>query len=243
LKQLLSIRGGSISSAINLTYMKKLTNIIGYITALAIMVTAVFKFEHFSGAGALLNFTGLLLGIYFPVYVLDKMSESAGGKLLPLYAVAALCASLTELGITFRLSHWPGAGILLTAGLTGFSLIFLPWLLVWRRKHDDSNNLADVAGALGLAAFAMGILCKLQHWPAAAVLLFAGPVFIFLVYLPAFLNNRSIDSEIKRTHLRDCFFVIVVGTLLALYFIKSIEIHDAEYELRMNRASTHMESN
>src|SRR6185369_6198880 len=106
--------------------MKKLAVPLGYATALAIMVTSVFKFEHFPGAEVALYSTGLLLALYFPVYLLDKMSESSEGKISAANISAALSACLIDLGVTFRIWNWPGKDPLLIFGLTFFSLVFVP---------------------------------------------------------------------------------------------------------------------
>ena len=208
--------------------MKTATSIIGYITAFAIMVAAVFKFEHFSGAGTALMLTGFLLSIYFPVFVIDKMSDFTEGKILPSIIAAALSASLISLGITFRLWHWTGAAALLILGLGGFSLIFIPMQWAQKRKGAGTDNIMTGAGALGLSTFALGILFKLQHWTGAPILLAAGPAFLFLIYFPKYIIDPSVDKDKKSRYLRNSFFVIIIGTICALYFKKSIEIHDMD---------------
>lgn len=44
-------------------------------------------------------------------------------------------ASLTLLGIIFKVMHWPGAGIGLVTGVVGFALIALPTIAVYRYKR------------------------------------------------------------------------------------------------------------
>lgn len=206
--------------------MKNATHYIGYITAFAITVTAVLKFTHLPGAGEALSITGLLLGIYFPVFIIAKAKQKTQGRTLPSHVAAAICVSLMELGITFRLGHWPGASLLLVLGLAGFSLVFIPILLIQKSKETGADHIMNWSGGLGLAAFALGTLFKLQHWPGAAMLLIVSPLLLFLVYFPKYTFNRSISIETKSKYLLDSFFIIVIGTLIALYFIKSIEIHD-----------------
>jgi len=211
----------------------KNANIVGFLTAFSIMVTAVFKFNHFTGAGAALCFTGLLLGIYFPVFIIAKMQERSGGQTLPAHVAAAMCASLTDLGITFRLQHWPGASILLVLGLAGFSLLFIPLLLVQKSKEGESKIMNGI-GAIGISAFGLGILFKLQHWPGAAILLALSPLLLFLVYFPMYIMNKTINNDTKSKYLMNSFFAIVIGTLLGLYFMKSIEIHDMDNKAKVN---------
>lgn len=207
--------------------MKKTTNIIGYLAAFAVAITAAFKFNHMEGAGMVMIITTLFLSIYFPVFILDKMRDSVEGKISPAHIVAALCASIINLGIVFKFIHWPGAGILLTVGLASFSLIFVPMLFIQKSKQAGANNIMNGAGAIGLAVFALGVLCKIQHWPGAAILLIASPALLFLIYFPMYMMNTAIPGEKKASYLRDAFFVIIIGCLFAM-FVYSIAIEQNE---------------
>lgn len=208
--------------------MKKLTTISGFISALAIMIAMVFKFNHFSGAGSLLAIAGLLIGFYFAIYIMNRMNEKNESGLSPSSIVAAICVLLINLGITFRIWHWTGANILLTLGLMGFSVIFIPMFWLYKSKQPNFDRIMNIAGALGLMTFALGTLLKLLHWQGAPILLSLSPVFLFLIYFPKYIINDSINKESKSRYLRESFLVIIIGALVALYFIKSIEIHDMD---------------
>lgn len=207
--------------------MKKLTTISGFISALAIMIAMVFKFNHFPGAGTTLWIAGLLTGIYFAVYIIDRMNEN-NEELMPSSIVAAFCVLLLDFGITFRINHWTGANILLTLGLAGFAIIFISMFWLHKSKQPNFDKVMYTGGALGLMTFALGTLLKLQHWKGAPILLSLSPVFLFLIYFPKYIIRASSNLESKRRHLRESFLVIIIGTLVALYFIKSIEIHDMD---------------
>jgi len=208
--------------------MKKLTTTSGFISALAVTIAMVFKFNHFPIADTALWIAGLLIGIYFAVYILDRMNENNETGLLPSSIVTALCVLFIEFGITFRLNHWAGESILLTLGLGGFALLFVPMFWIHKFKQPNFDKVMYSAGALGLMTFALGTLFKLQHWQGAPILLSLSPVFLFLIYFPKYIASSSINQESKSRHLRESFLVIIIGTLVALYFIKSIEIHDVD---------------
>jgi hypothetical protein len=48
----------------------------------------------------------------------------------------ALSTSLFVLGSLFKLMHWPGAGPLLTFGLVGIALIFIPSVTKYQYSKD-----------------------------------------------------------------------------------------------------------
>jgi hypothetical protein len=194
--------------------MKKITFIIGFISALITVTSAVFKINHYPYAGEVLVVGLGLLSLYFPLYILDKMSDGAGGKTLPVHIVAAICAAAINLGLLFKLEHWPGASILLTIGLGGFSLLFVPMWFVEKSNTEGSNKLANVAGALGLTLFALGILFKFQHWPGAAILLVSGPALMFLIYFTLQMTTINFADEKTVNSFRETFFVIIIACFI-----------------------------
>jgi len=218
--------------------MKKIASTLSYITAFSLIVSTVIKFHHWPGAMIALAITGILISFYFGVFILDVMSEKTGGSILPLHIAAALSAWIIVLGFTFKIWVWPGGGIILTLGIACFCFAFIPMLFMQKSKEAGTDNKANVAGALGVMTFALGTLFKLQHWPAASILLILAPVFLFLLYFPMYMLNPNIDKAIKHRYLRNCFFAIVAGTLIIQFFFRSTELHEA-----MNIAKTEVDSN
>lgn len=197
--------------------MKKTTYIIGYIAAFAAAIATVFKINHLSYTGTIIAIAWTLMCVYFYFYIIDKMGDSSGGKILLVNVVAAFCASFIDVGILFKLEHWPLAGTFITVGLVGFALIFLPMLYFQKSKQAGANNLMNGAGALGLALFALGVLTKIQHWPGQIPLFMAGAALVFLIYFPMYMMNKTIPDEKKINHLRDTFFAIIIGCLILLF--------------------------
>jgi hypothetical protein len=198
--------------------MKKTTYILGYFAAFATVISTVWKLNHLPYAGALIAGALILLSIYFPLFILDKMSDSGEGKTSPVHIVAALCAFIIILGIVFKLiDHLHLAGTLLTIGLVGFSLIFIPMLFIQKSKQAGANNLMNGAGAVGLVLFALGMLTKIQHWPGQIFLFIPGTALVFLIYFPMYMMSTAIPDEKKINHLRDTFFVVIIGCILLLF--------------------------
>jgi hypothetical protein len=197
--------------------MKKITYIIGYIAALASATSVVFKMNHLPGAQAIIAVAFLLLSIFSPLFIIDKSRDSAEGKTSPAHIVVALCSFFVTLGVLFSFQHWPLAGTLMTVGLIGFALIFLPMLYFQKSKQKGANNLMNGAGALGLALFALGVLTKIQHWPGQIPLYIAGAALVFLIYFPIYMMNKTIPDEKKVNHLRDTFFAIIIGCMILLF--------------------------
>ncbi len=56
------------------------------------------------------------------------------------YISGTLFSMLTVLGILLKIDHWPGGIALLTLGLGGIALIFIPSLAVSLERHDNRQG-------------------------------------------------------------------------------------------------------
>jgi hypothetical protein len=195
--------------------MKKSVNSVGFMTALLMFTTVVFKINHFPGAGIAMIFAGVGLSIYLPFFLLYRSAESNSDQNRT-GIVGAISASVINLAITFKFQHWPGAGVLLVLGLVSFGLVFIPMLLQKKMKEENSERktIMNALGATGLTLFSLGLLFKLMHWPGAAVMLTLSIPFIFLGYFLMYLTDKSIDSEVKRTYLRKAFLSVIIGCIV-----------------------------
>ena len=207
--------------------MKNATIATGLIAVLMITTALAFKLTHLPGAGTLLMCTGLFLSLYYTMYALDRLNEKNRNITSAIKVTTAICIICIELGVTFRLNYWPYANILLEAGLFGFSLVLVPQLCIQKMREFNTDVPGNLAGALALSCFGLGALFKLENWPGAAVLLTLVPVFLSF-YFTRYLLDKTIEVETKHRYLRSAFMVIVAGSIISLYFMKSIEIHDAQ---------------
>ena len=204
--------------------MKRTTYIVGYFAALAVVTATIFKINHLAYAGTIVAIAWTLMSIYFYFYILDKMGDSSGGKLLPVNIIAAFCSAFISIGILFKLEHWPLATILVALGLAGFSLVLLPLLYFQKSKEAGAQNLMNGAGAIGFALFALGIITKIEHWPGQTFLFVPGAALVFLIYFPIYMMNKTIPDEKKSNHLRDTFFAIILGCLILMFLLGMVGV-------------------
>ena len=108
--------------------------------------------------------------------------------------ILGLVTTLTILlGAIFKINHFPGAGILLTLGITSTVLVFLPTALISSyRKDEDRKNpgLYIVTWITCLVVFT-GMLFKIMHWPYAGLILMIALPFPYIVFLPVFIIRTS----------------------------------------------------
>jgi hypothetical protein len=192
--------------------MKNTMKITGIAGTVLLGFAALFKIMHWSGAGIMLTLGSLLLAFVFMPSALGVLwKETHNKKKLFLYISAFLAAMFFTMGVVFKVQHWPGAAIILSLSALCGVLLFIPALVatLLKDQEKESKRLVYIVGAIGLAAYILGLLCKIQHWPLATILIVAGSVLIFLVAFPWYTtitwkNDHNISAR---------FIFMVIGSM------------------------------
>lgn len=178
-------------------FMKTIMKISGIILPALLAVAALFKIQHWAGAGVFMTLGFFLLCIFFlpsAIYVLYKENK---GKRFFLYLFGLLSFLPLTAGVLFKVQHWPGAGILITVGIGATVALFLPTLLYVKIKDSQRKNLNPVltVGVVSGMIHILGLLFKLMHWPGATLMLFLGPMVFVLVFLPWYYYKVYKEKE------------------------------------------------
>ncbi|MEM9022654.1 MAG: hypothetical protein AAGB22_02870, partial [Bacteroidota bacterium] len=83
----------------------------------------------------------------------------------------ALSALLVVFSVLLKVNHWPGGSILLIFGI----MLFQPFLLLFLVHEFEQNKkglFIATMSVLGLvlSVLSVGLLFKIQHWPAAGTM-------------------------------------------------------------------------
>ncbi|MDX9946784.1 MAG: hypothetical protein RBS38_05420 [Bacteroidales bacterium] len=175
-------------------------------------VAAMFKIQHWPGAGIMLTLGALILTFLFmPSALVVLRKETRSRKRLVLFISAFLSAGLFITGILFKIQHWNGAGPVLI--LAGIIVVFLliPSLLSAALQNPENTAFRPVyiTGAIGLAAFFTGFLFKIMHWQGAGILLLSGLSVISIIVLPWYTWLKWKDEK----HVRPGFIFLIAGLL------------------------------
>ena len=134
---------------------------IGLATVILIVVSIIFKINHFPGA-AIMMCTGifLLLFVFLPAALVNNFRESEGNKSAPLSFITWLSCLVVFTAMLFKILHWPGAGIAIIIALPFPFVVFLPVYLVTTSKIKgfDINNTIFVLLLLSLQAVFSALL-------------------------------------------------------------------------------------
>ncbi len=173
---------------------------------------AMFKIQHWPGAGIMLTLGALILTFVFvPSTLVVLWKETKNSRKLLLFISAFLSAGFFISSILFKIQHWEGGGMM--AILAGVSVIFLliPSLLsaFLQRPERRHEKPVYITAAIGFLAFFSGFLFKVMHWQGSGVLFLVGLIVLFLVALPWFTWLRWKDEE----YVKPGFIFLVAGSL------------------------------
>jgi hypothetical protein len=132
-----------------------------------------------------------------------KISAIAGSVMLGFAAV-------------FKILHFPGAGIMLTLGALLLAVLFMPSALVvlWKESHSGKRLFIFVSAFFTGVTFITGILFKIQHWPAAGIIITISVLFGSFLFLPQLLYSKLTEAEnIKK---RPAYITGYIGLLIYL---------------------------
>lgn len=119
------------------------------------------------------------------------------------YIFGIICVLVIVSGALFKISHWPLAGILITLGLTTFSLVLMPVALInsYRAESDKRLKRLYIIAYLCVLIDCTGILFKIQHWPGAGLFIFISLPLPFVIFLPAYLLQIRKNKQLNYNNL------------------------------------------
>ena len=209
--------------------MKKTMKTIGLVSMALITIGALFKIQHWPGAGILMTLGFLFLGTVFmpsALWVMKKESKLKGNMFI--YIISIIGCLPFIFGFLFKIQHWPGAGIMLTLGFSILAGILLPAILITKLIDPNSKHLrlTYIIGYFALANYLMGDLFKIQHWPGASIMLVLGAVTLTAVFFPMYVMKVYKKAEsIKASFLFLCVGIVffnMFNLLLALNVSKNV---------------------
>jgi hypothetical protein len=113
------------------------------------------------------------------------------------YIIGLVSALVMLFGSLSKRMHWPGAGMELTLGLLGIIFVFLPlyFIVNYRERGENKNIVYPIVGYFTLALILTGAIFRIQHWPGANFVFWAGLAVLIIGFVPLYLVNAFKKSE------------------------------------------------
>ena len=134
-----------------------------------------------------------------------------------IYILGVVTVIIVFIGTVFKVNHWQGAGILLTAGISELVLVFLPLALIshYRSETGKQTLLLHIVTWFTCFIIFTSILFKIQHWPQAGTLLAIALPFPYLVFLPVFLVTTSKNKNFSIYNTVFVLLLLVVNSVFS----------------------------
>jgi uncharacterized protein with PQ loop repeat len=99
----------------------------------------------------------------------------------------------------FKIQHWTGAGIMMTLGAIILAFVFMPSALgvLWKETHNGRKLFLFISSFFAATFLILGTLFKIQHWPAAGLILALAAFSGLFLLLPAIMAYLLADQERK----------------------------------------------
>jgi hypothetical protein len=192
-------------------FMKNIMKISGVAGAVLFGFATLFKTQHWAGAGLMMTLGAVILAFVFLPSALGVLwKETHSGKRIFLFISAFFAGMFFILGTLFKVQHWSGANELVMLSMIAGILLFIPALIVNRFSDQESKPKRPVyiIGALGLIIYLTGMLCKIQHWPGATILMGSSIIIISI-----FLLWYTWLTWKEEHHINSRFLFIIIGSL------------------------------
>jgi len=202
-------------------------NTLGYLATFFTASYAVFKFVQIPGASWFMLFAGVLLAIYLPLLILNRLKNKMDGKLLLVYKFGGILLGLFILSVVFKFNLWgfyiyPGdkeipiislPPIALNITYYLFSFIFIPWLLYTEYKKNKRGLFKNIIGGLGLSIISISLIGFQLHAYHPKPLFAFGNILFILVFLPLHITALKGKTEEKNR----IFQILILGYILILF--------------------------
>ncbi len=136
--------------------MKRTVKISGICSILLFVIGSILKSFHLPGAGVAivlgLSFFSL---VFIPLNIVLKFKDDKESKNRITMVLGLILASLTSIGILFKLMHWPNANYIIFSCLSIFSLVFIPIYFISNYKNPETKFNAIINTTFMIASVGM----------------------------------------------------------------------------------------
>ncbi len=133
-----------------------------------------------------------------------------------IFGIASAMVLIT--GTMFKVQHWPGAAVLICAGIISLLTLFLPAALINHYRINGNKQYKLLYITIYVTCFVVftAMLFKIMHWPFAGYLILIGVPFPFVVFLPVWLYETS---KIKNFDINNTIFILFFLALQAVFSV------------------------
>ncbi len=153
-----------------------------------------------------------------------------------IYITGILSANLIFLGSIFKVQHWPGAHLLLIAGIIALTGFFLPLALYnTYRNGNKKYKMSYIVAYISFSVLFVSALFKMLHWFGADWLITIGIPLPMILFLPVYLYQTRKDKKYSLNHFMGIMFGLVLLAIMSSMISINLGYNTLkEFELQYN---------
>ena len=129
-------------------------------------------------------------------------------------------------GILMKVMHWPGAGVVITASIALFALVYSVLLMLDKNKVAQTGfqKTVNLLGLVTMVIVSSSFLFKAMHWPGAGILIYiAHGILVILIPVMFIRGSKESDPVAKmRVYNTAILFTFIVGVSIYIWWRTSI---------------------
>jgi len=145
----------------NYHIMKRTLKISGIISIILVLLGAVFKSMHWSGAGVIIVLSLVFFSLVFiPLNIVLKLKDNTKKNNKVIMTLGLLTVSIATIGVLFKVMHWPWANVLMISALLGFVILFIPtyFIINYRNPETKFNAIINTTFMVGAAGMLFALI-------------------------------------------------------------------------------------
>jgi len=192
--------------------MRNTMKISGIAGTILLGFAALFKIQHWPGAGIMMTLGAFILALVFLPSALSVLwKETHNKRRLFLFVSAFITGAFFITGTLFKVQHWPGAATVLLISAFSALFMFFPAVItmIYNNEENKKHRYVAVTGAAGAIMYILGMSFKIQHWPLASILILLGILILGFIALPWYTYLTWKDEKYIDTK----FIFLIVASL------------------------------
>ena len=131
---------------------------------------------------------------------------------------ALVSSVLILIGTLFKISHWPGANVIMSIGLAMSMLLFLLLVTVFFKKLVTGfGQFNGIFSSIVIIIALLAFIFKLLHWPGAEKLVWIADIGILLASVSFLIDGlRDEDKYTSALKIIAGFFILILALVIVL---------------------------
>ena len=129
-------------------------------------------------------------------------------------------------GIFMKTMHWPGAGVVITASIALFALVYSVLLMLDKNRAAQTSfqKTVNLLGLVTMIIVSSSFLFKAMHWPGAGILIYIAHGILILMIPVMFIRGTKESDPVAKMRIYNTaiLFTFIIGVSIYIWWRTSL---------------------